>query len=130
MGEIADWMVDQALEQGLFLRSPGPRERMWTTAEGKRLRVRDMDNGHLVNTIRMLERRADGEIGACMAIAAAEYDGYSDVFDDADVGSIYPIYDDMVAEAKRRGLDLTVPAFAANRIANTDEFPTCEPSKK
>ena len=128
MGDIADWMVDQALEQGMFHRTPGSCERMWTTADGKTIRIRDMDSGHLLNAIRLLERRAEREIDTCMAMADIEC-GYADLFDD-DVNFKHPIYDDMVAEAKRRGLDLTVPAFAANRIANTDEFPTCEPSKK
>ena len=128
MGDIADWMVDQALEQGVFHRTPGLCEHMWTTADGKTIRIRDMDSGHLLNVIRLLERRAEREIDTCMAMADIEC-GCADLFDD-DVNFKHPIYDDMVAEAKRRGLDLTMPAFAANRIANTDEFPTCEPSKK
>ena len=120
MGDIADWMVDQALR--FWPRDPGPTEEKWTTGDGRRIRVRDMDNGHLLNTIRHLQRSADRELGICMAIADSEYDGYAEVFDESDLS--YPaIYHDMVAEANRRGLDLSLPAYAANRIATPDEFP-------
>lgn len=56
----------------------------WTTREGKVLAIRDMADGHLGNTLRYLERRAQ------------ELDGL-----------LYPrtpIYEALSAEAKRRGV--------------------------
>ena len=99
--------------------------KVWTTADGKSIRICDMDNGHLLNTIRLLERMADTDAGYAAAFAELDIgpDAYEWVNDCSNTGDYYPIYDDMVEEALRRGLDLNMPAFAANRIANPDEFP-------
>lgn len=113
----------KACVKAVMPKPPLGRNKKWTMKGGKTIRIRDMENGHLLNTIRLLERMADSEQGICMAMAEAEYDGYSYVFDDSDVSDFYPIYDDMVAEALHRGLDLSLPAFAANRVATPDEFP-------
>jgi hypothetical protein len=36
---------------------PRPTERVWVTRYGREVPVREMDDGHLVNTIRMLQRK-------------------------------------------------------------------------
>lgn len=112
MGDMADWMVEQAINA----LAPRPK---WTMADGRRIAVRDMDNGHLLNTIRLLERRGNG-------YPDCDGDGkgnYTDPFADHYDFDPPPIYYDMTEEARRRGLDFSMPAFAANRIATPDEFP-------
>ena len=42
---------------------------------------------------------------------------------DAEPEDFFPIYEHLIAEAARRGLDLDMPAFAAGRVATPDEFP-------
>jgi len=34
----------------------------WKTGDGKKVRICDMDNRHLINTIRYLERKAEEEV--------------------------------------------------------------------
>lgn len=99
--------------------------KQWTMAGGRRVRIRDMGNGHLLNTIRLLERMADNEVGYAAAFAELDIgpDVYDWVNDNSCTEDYFPIYQDMVAEANRRGLDLRLPAYAANRIATPDEFP-------
>ena len=120
MGDIADWMVDQALR--FWPRDPGAREQKWTTADGTRIRVRDMGNGHLLNTIRLLERRGYG-FPDC---DGDDKGNFTDPFEDYADFDPPDIYHDMVAEAHRRGLDLSLPGYAADRIATPDEFPYVE----
>lgn len=95
---------------------------------GKRVRICDMDNGHLLNTIRLLDRMADSEVSYAAAFAELDIgpDAYDWVNDNSCTEDYFPIYHDMVEEAQRRGLDLRLPAYAANRIATPDEFPYVE----
>ena len=105
-------------------------EPAWTTKEGHRIAVRDMDNGHLLNTIRFLERAAERKVQDFMScpmpngdMALMAWEQEFDAMCSAEVEDFFPIYKHMIAEAVRRGLDFNMPAFAADRIANADEFP-------
>lgn len=94
----------------------GGSKAVWTTATGDRIRVCDMEDTHLDNTIAYLERKADAYIlrMATMSnpfqgdIASAEFDEHQDgVLSgevEIEVQHIFPIYTDMVAERQRRDL--------------------------
>lgn len=122
MGEIADWMVNKATSFMPKRRAPVGRNKLWTMANGQTIRIRDMDNGHLLNTIRMLERKA-AVCGAYDAVLAELDLGPDFDFDWASTEDYYPIYADMIDEAARRGLDLSTVPYKSNRIASADEFP-------
>lgn len=87
----------------------------WITAQGQRVRVRDMSDRHLVNTIRHLERN--------VYFADAFDDGKGntlDPFDDYEPEPPSRVYRAMLYEAKRRGIDV---ANSNPRVATRDEFP-------
>jgi hypothetical protein len=87
------------------------RIKIWTTAEGEAIPINCLENGHLLNILRYLERRAKAEfvdlpfpssngemaqyyLEQAWEHAMAEGPGYC----------LPPIYDDLAAEAARRGL--------------------------
>jgi hypothetical protein len=89
------------------------RTKVWTTKAGEMVRVCDMADSHLLNTIRFLERAelADGLALACLPGPTADH--AQDAHDEAirelaerSPGDVWPIYDDMVDEAMDRGLTL------------------------
>lgn len=65
MGEIADWMIDQAINQDLkyseYLSNLEADywngEHIWKTKKGERLALQDMTLGHLVNAIKYMRRK-------------------------------------------------------------------------
>lgn len=88
----------------------------WTMRDGTKIRIKDMGDGHLVNTIRMLKRygalvkRHTEMIYLCGPTPQgdmAEY-AFNQEFDrvmDADPEEFAPdILEDLCAEADRRGL--------------------------
>lgn len=89
--------------------------KVWTTAKGEKIHIKDMSNAHLVHTIRYLERKKrDAELEAFEAAAylngemASYYmEGEAQNLIDQSVGDVWPIYDDMVDEAGRRGIELS-----------------------
>lgn len=63
-----------------------PTEDTWVTRQGKRILVKDMQDAHIVNTIKMIERNKAYKL---------------------------PTYATLVVEARARKLNLNVPTFSA-----------------
>jgi len=88
--------------------------KIWKCKDGTRVRICDMADSHLANAMKMLEQMArQREHQFVMAdnpfqgeIAAEMFDGeQSAVLEEGmDVSDVYPIYDDLFAEAQRRKL--------------------------
>lgn len=122
---VPEWVMQ--LNRKPKARRPEPT---WTTKDGREIPVRLMDNGHLLNTIRMLERAAEQKVQDFMEypmpngdMAVMAWEQEFGRMCDAEVEDFFPIYKYLIAEAARRGLDLNMPAFAASRVATPDEFP-------
>lgn len=92
-------------------------EPVWTTKDGKQIKVSDMSDSHLRNTIAMLERATNikihNAIYACsvginspltgdMAVHAIEQEVDALIDHPPDPSEFYPIYNDMVEEYGRR----------------------------
>ena len=92
--------------------------KQWTMRDGTKIKIKDMDDNHLLNSIALLERRSNqwvyqaraaGESMLCMMqgeLAIESIEQGLDQLDDGEVGDKFPIYFDMVEEAGRRGLEL------------------------
>ena len=88
----------------------------WTTRDGRKLRPREMKDSHLMNTIRLLERRARQKHRETVDFAitcplpngdiAAEIvdQGINEVFESDPEDYIPPIYYKMLEVARERGL--------------------------
>ncbi len=88
----------------------------WKSKDGRRIRICDMSNQHLVNTMKLLERNASAErfnnfpypsFQGEMAqyYAEQEFDNLIEKEDYELAGEMYPIYKDMYEELLKRGLD-------------------------
>jgi hypothetical protein len=93
----------------------------WTTRDGRVIKIKDMSDGHLVNTIKYLERNAP-QIrsrlyrGLCSfasrligEMAMVQVDKVLEVFEETDAIDImkeYTPYDTLVWHAKRRKLPI------------------------
>lgn len=93
--------------------------KMWTTRDGTKVRIRDMTDSHLLNTIRMLDRFASAQRQVALIEAYAfadtvqgEQAGYDienmiETLEEGDGEDFRPpIYEDLVDEAYRRKLTL------------------------
>jgi hypothetical protein len=100
--------------------------KIWTCKDGRRVRICDMDNQHLVNTVRMLERKMEDAQSAMnpfmypppqgeMALMAWENEcaRYHEGSFDDDGGDLtyllssrHPLYEPLLDELERRGLRL------------------------
>lgn len=83
--------------------------RIWTTKSGEKLRIVDMTDSHLVNTIRMLERKCvnhDTMIYPSFGGEMAQYYAEQEFFEDMGKPAFPPQYPHLCAEADRRGLKL------------------------
>lgn len=87
-------------------------QRMWKMATGQKIRIKDMTDSHLLNTIRMLQRKHQ-EVCLEAQGAASSFNGemaqmYAEQEADCVIscgpGYVFDIYGDLVKEAKRRKL--------------------------
>ncbi len=83
---------------------------MWRTKNGRNIRICDMDDQHLENTIKMLERVHIQrrlylwDIALSMHGEMASYcaEGEASAFSGMSISDHFPIYDDLVKERERR----------------------------
>lgn len=92
--------------------------KQWTTRDGRKVRICDMDDGHLINTIAMLQRAAEAErinnsvyyavcAGPTADMASLAFDQECDAIWGSEWKDWVPeIYDNLVADAERRGLEI------------------------
>jgi len=90
----------------------GPDNATWRMGDGTRVFVRDMENTHLFNTIFMIERR-----WAVMQVQLAQEarkrgEGYAQ---DIAIGTLWPSYDVLMVEVRRRGLNARLDKERADR---------------
>lgn len=98
-----------------------------------------MTNAHLYNTIKMLDRVADNRhehdiCGAFMALATVQGEMATQAIESAIAemdangpelpGDLWPIYDRLVVEAKRRGIDLDGPVPSRTVAEIRRDFPS------
>lgn len=89
---------------------------IWTTSRGTKVKIRDMEDAHLVNTILMLRRRAQAQIHEltppcfqgemAQYYADQEYDALMEMDEDEAAQSCFEIYEDLMDECERRKLTL------------------------
>ncbi len=95
----------------------------WTQRDGTKIRIKDMGDQHLLNTIAMLERNAqnrrDQELNAAYSVSATLSGEMASFCCDQDIDSmeqdadgemfLHPLYDEMVEEAARRKIGTESP---------------------
>lgn len=98
--------------------------KIWTTKDGREIPIKEMTDGHLLNAIAYLRRKAGivkaRELAVYLCGPEPRGDGAMDAFDaefqDAEeksaedhLAGAIPAYSEMITEAERRGLE--VPEF-------------------
>ena len=88
-----------------------PTKTIWVTKDGQSIRVKDMTDSHLVNTIRFLKRKSLNELYSLSCFIQGEQASYmiDDMItshEDDEVASYYnsSIYNTMIDEACKRGI--------------------------
>jgi hypothetical protein len=89
--------------------------KMWKTRSGRKIRIKDMDDSHLMNSIRMLERMHGHSVSELYSLscfiqgeqASLDIDNAIAQAEDGGPSESYPIYDDLMEEAVKRGLVYT-----------------------
>lgn len=87
--------------------------KLWTQRDGSKIRIKDMADSHLVNTVRFLERHAEQ---VALTIPCPQFNGEMAQFyaeqaydqlqsDPVDTMLSGSIYDDLYEECIRRGLN-------------------------
>ena len=82
-------------------------KKVWTTKDGTNIEIKDMEDSHLVNTIRLLKRNAKNGVEVVYSVGWGEKD-YPEFDSIVLYGKHYldtvDSYKDLKQEAKRRGL--------------------------
>jgi hypothetical protein len=104
--------------------------KLWTTKKGSQIRIKDMSDQHLVNTISFLQRNAERTRANLCVTYATSVEPSSDsasyqfeqesnmVFGSTWEDWVPAIYDDMVEEAKRREIEIPQPVSLLVAEAN------------
>lgn len=87
----------------------------WTCKDGRKIRICDMTDAHLQNTIAMLERNAprirESTIAAAYSLASMLQGEMASYYADQDIDRLeetpeedflHPLYDDLISERDRR----------------------------
>lgn len=90
------------------------KQKMWKTKTGKKIKIRDMSDSHLKNTVLMLRRNHSREtseayiFAGCLQGEMAQLDADNMIqrMEDEGPGFTNPIYDDLMEEVSRRGLEV------------------------
>lgn len=92
--------------------------KMWKQRDGKKIRIKDMTNSHLMNVIGLLLRYSSQEKSYSLCnfpsfngemaqyYAEQEWDALNEIDDWEFAEMEYPIFKDLVGEAERRELDI------------------------
>lgn len=91
-----------------------PVTKLWTQKNGTKIRICDISDKHLLNTISFLERKAEEQLHdipfpsfngeAAQYYAEQEFDNLMDMGVEDLAEELYPIYNDLIKEKDRRGL--------------------------
>lgn len=84
--------------------------KLWKTKDGKKIRIKDMSDSHLLNTIKYLDKaylnylwNTMPDLQGDMAQFCAEQD-FNHELENGDPSLVWPIYADLVVEAIKRGI--------------------------
>ena len=106
----------------------------WTMKDGSKISIKDMGDNHLINTINFLIRQAERKRMAATAFYLTctpptgdmAMDCFDQEFENVTNSSYYdylpPIYDDMEAEAMKRGIDERIKKVSAEDELCHDVF--------
>jgi hypothetical protein len=111
-----DYMMRQAAEcdpRSFLNARPRRATKKWKMRDGTKVRICDMDNGHLTNTLRMIERA--WFLRPLVLLRGVDIDRLGDMaglavsngLDDelsATIEQLHPIYVDLARDALRRGM--------------------------
>lgn len=88
--------------------------KFWKTSDGKKIKIKDLDDKHLINCIHYLEKTSLQEYSRLCSIGSIFIgDGACNELDDImsgleedgdDPAFLYPIYNDLIKEAEKRNL--------------------------
>lgn len=106
--------------------------KLWTTRDGRKIRICDMDDSHLLNTVKLLQRVAEAKRiyttdfylstpGPTADMASYYFEQECDqVFSNTYMSYLPEIYHNLINDAERRGLEIpNVNGLVADNIIAT-----------